>query len=99
MRIGHIEVLDAEGENFLFHFLDVVGLEFQVGCLQKVALIQSDALPDKAEVDVIQLKIGPLHRFLLWLCSPGHRNKISESCPVLIAQQKPPCDFQELPLP
>ena len=56
MRIGHIELLDAEGENFLFHFLDVIGLEFQVDCLQKVALIQSGALVDKTEVDIIQLK-------------------------------------------
>src|SRR5262249_41321603 len=56
VRIGHIELLDAEVENFPFHFLDLIGLEFQVGCLQKVALIQSGALPDKAEVDVIQLK-------------------------------------------
>jgi hypothetical protein len=56
VRIGHIELLDAEVENFLFHFLGVIGLEFQVDCLQKVALIQSGALVDKAEVDIVQLK-------------------------------------------
>ena len=56
LRIGHIELLDPEGENFLFHFLGVIGLEFQVDCLQKVVLIQSGALVDKAEVEVIQLK-------------------------------------------
>jgi hypothetical protein len=56
VRIGHIELLDAEGENFLFHFLGVIGLEFQVDCLQKAALIHSGALVGKAEVVVIQLK-------------------------------------------
>ena len=58
MRIGHIELPDAEVENFLFYFLSVIGLEFQVDCLQKVALIQSGALVDKTEVDIIQLKAG-----------------------------------------
>jgi hypothetical protein len=38
VRIGHIELLDAEVENFLFYFLSVIGLEFQLDCLQKVAL-------------------------------------------------------------
>jgi hypothetical protein len=99
VRIGHIELLDAEGENLLFHFFGVIGLEFQVNCLQKVALMQSGALIDKAEVDVIQLKAVHFIGFLLWLCSPGHRNKIYEPCPVLIARQKPPYDFQKLPLP
>jgi hypothetical protein len=56
VRIGHIELLYAEGDNFLFHFLGVIGLEFQVDCLQKVALIQSVALVDKAKVEIIQLK-------------------------------------------
>ena len=56
MRIRHIELLDAEGEDFLFHFLDIIGLEFQVDRFQQGALIQSGALVDKAEVDVIQLK-------------------------------------------
>ena len=55
VHIRHIELLDAKGENFPFHFLGVVGLEFQIGCLQKVALIQSGVLPDKAEVEFIQL--------------------------------------------
>jgi hypothetical protein len=59
VRIGHIELLDAEGKNFLFHFLDVIDLELQIYCLQKVALLQGGGLPDKAEVDVIQLK--PVH--------------------------------------
>jgi hypothetical protein len=54
--IRHIEFSDAEGENLLFHLLRVIGLEFQVDCLQKVALIESSVLIDKAEVDVIQLK-------------------------------------------
>jgi hypothetical protein len=52
VRIGHIELLDAEDQNFLFHFPGSTGLEFQVD----VALIQSGALVDKAEVNVIQLK-------------------------------------------
>jgi hypothetical protein len=39
--IRHIEFADAEGENLLFHLLSVIGLEFQVDCLQKVALIES----------------------------------------------------------
>jgi hypothetical protein len=56
VRIGHVELLGAESEDLLFHLLDVIGLEFQVDCLQKVALIESSVLLDKAEVDVIQLK-------------------------------------------
>jgi hypothetical protein len=34
----------------------LIGLKFQVDCLQKVALIQSGTLVDKAEVDLILLK-------------------------------------------
>ena len=65
VRIGHIELPDAEVENVLIHFLGVIGLKFQVDCLQKVALIQSSALIGKAEVDVNPIESGPLHRFLL----------------------------------
>ena len=95
MRIGHIELLDAEGQNFLFHFLGGTGLEFQVD----VALIQSGALLDKAEVNVIQLKAVHFIGVYCDLACPGHRNKTYESCPVLIALQKPQYDFQKLPLP
>ena len=56
MRVGYLELLDAEGENFLLHFLDVIGLQFQLDCLQKLALVQTGVLIDKTEVDVIQLK-------------------------------------------
>jgi hypothetical protein len=56
VRVGHLEFGDAKAENLLFHLLSIIGLEFQVDCLQKVALIESNVLIDKAEVDVIQLK-------------------------------------------
>jgi proteasome lid subunit RPN8/RPN11 len=56
VRIGHIEPPDAEGEDFLFHFLRVIGFEFQIDSFQKIALIENGVLVDKAEVRVTQLK-------------------------------------------
>jgi len=67
MRIGHIELVDAKGEDFLFHLLDVVGLELQVHGLQKVARIQSRGLPDEAEVKIIELKAVTSSLFTLTL--------------------------------
>ena len=56
MRIRHIELVDAEGENFLSHLLGVVGLELRVNGLQKGVRTQSRSFPDKDEVGIIQLK-------------------------------------------
>jgi hypothetical protein len=55
VRIGHFKYLDAEGNNFLPHVFDVVGLQLQVNRFQKLVFIQGDflALVEKREVEVL----------------------------------------------
>src|SRR5581483_8532047 len=59
VRIGNFELLDAEGKDLLFGFLDVVRFELEVGRLQEVAVAQGSVLPDETDLHVVQLK--PVH--------------------------------------
>ena len=55
VRIRHFEYRDAEGDNPLPHFFDVVTLQLQVDRLQKAALIQGDAfvLVEKRDIEAV----------------------------------------------
>ena len=56
-RAWDIELLDAEGKNFLDHRFEVVGLELQVDGLHKVGLVEGRVRPDEAKVDVVKHKV------------------------------------------
>jgi hypothetical protein len=55
VRIRHFKYLDAEANDFLPHFFDVVGLQLQIDRFQKRALIQGDALVliEKRDIEVV----------------------------------------------
>jgi hypothetical protein len=52
VRIRHVKYFDAEGDNVLPHFVDVVGLQLQVDRLQALALAQRDGLVLVQERDI-----------------------------------------------
>jgi hypothetical protein len=52
VRIRHFKYLDAEADNVLPHLLDVVGLQFQIGRFQELALIQGGAFILVEECDI-----------------------------------------------
>jgi len=83
VRIGYVEHLDAERENFLLHLIRAVGLEFQKGCFQKLTFLGSATLPDEAEMRISELK--PVHFIVLNsrfapFCSPQFVPCIIANC-------------------